>query len=304
MKKKYSIHLLLSIGIFLALVLWCIGCSINYKKKFDANVDSYNEFEILCKKDNTSMDRNNCEMILESGKPVIPDTITVFFQLLINTSLSAIQLLAPIIIFVLAGYTFYREYNTGFYKNQLMRMSYKSYLKKVLLRAYKNLWIFPAWILVLFVCSYLISGHFSIDKTLSYWPEYYIPVKLEFITNFKTFIFIFIINIIFNTFFYIHLALIPIRRNYNFIVNILSSYLIFIFCDIFLEVLVGVVICEKILHLSNFSNLFSLFNFWAYVDIPNIYLYTLYCFLLDIISFIALYIIYHKKEEVIIDSEK
>ena len=80
--------------------------------------------------------------------------------------------------------------------------------------------------------------------------------------------------------------------------------MLFIFCDIVLEVFVGILLLEKFVHVSQASGIFNLFNCWVYDSIPSIPLYTIYCFLLAIISFIVVIYIYHDREEVIVASEK
>lgn len=305
MNKKNDIILkFFSLIIFLLLILWVASCSIQYKKNYTKNVDAYNRLIELCNVENSTISKETCGTIISNGKPVMPDTFTVFFQLLINSNLALIQLVAPIIVILLASYSFYHEYSTGFFKNKLLRMSYKEYFKYIIFKTYKCIWILPVFIVVLFICSFLISGHFNISLTLSYWPENYIPVSLSIISNFFKFMIIFLLNIILNSLFYANLALIPIKKSNNYIISVLSSYLLFIFCDIFLEVLVGILLLEKYAHISQASSIFSLFNCWVYDSIPSIPLYTIYCFLLVVVSFIVVVYIYRDKEEVIIESEK
>lgn len=305
MKRNKDIILkLFTFIICLMLILWVALCSIQYKNDFDKNVDAYYKLVELCNEENKVMSDESCHTVITNGKPVMPDTFTIFFQLLINSNLSLIQLLGPIIVIILASYSFSREYNTGFFKNIIQRMSYKNYLKSIILRTYKYIWILPIFLIIIFIFSFLISGHFNVDLTLSYWPEYYIPISIMAIKNIFPFMIIFILNVIFNSIFYANIALITIKKSNNYIISVISSYLIFIFCDIFLEVLVGILILEKILHISGASNLFSLFNYLVYEGIPNIYLYTIYCFTLVIVSLVVVICVYHNKEEVIMKSEK
>lgn len=290
--------------IFLSLIIWVVYCGIQYKNHYNKNVEAHHKLIEICNQENSQIKDSDCQEIISNGDPIMPDTITVFFQLLINSNLSLIQLIAPIIVILLASYCFYREYSTGFYKNKLLRMSYKDYLKYIFQKTYRSIWILPAFITIIFICSFIISGHFNLESTLSYWPENYIPVSISVIKNFSTFIIIFVLNIILNSLFYASLAIIPIKKSNNYIVSVISSYLLFIFCDIFLEVLVGILILEKFAHISHASSLLSLFSCWVYDGIPNIPLYIIYCILLALISFLITVYIYHNKEEVIIESEK
>lgn len=298
------LYKLFCVSFLLILTIWISYCSIQYKRDFNKNVDAHIKLVEICNQQNSKISESDCQKIISNGSPVMPDTFTVFFQLLINSNLSLIQLLAPIIVILLASYGFYHDYRTGFFKNKLLRMSYKDYIKYMFRITYRCIWILPCFIVLIFICSYIISGHFDINLTLAYWPENYIPVSVAIIKNFHSFIIIFILNIIFNSLFYANLAIIPIKKSNNYIVSVIASYLLFIFCDIFLEVLIGILLLEKMFHISHASSLFSLFSCWVYDGIPNIPIFILYCFLLALISFLIAIYTYHNKEEVIIESEK
>lgn len=308
MKKKNNLVLrILSIVILIFLTIWIIYCGVQYKQNYIKNLEAHDKLVEMCNLKDPKISEEDCRSIIANGKPVLPDTFTVFFQLLINSDLSLIQLFAPMIVILLTGYSFSREYNTGFYKNKLLRMSYKNYLKQAIYSAYKCIWILPAFILILFICSFIISGHFDIDLTISYWPEYYIPISISIVKNFFPFMSVFILNILFSSLFYANLSLISIKKSHNYIVSVIVSYLLFIFCDIVLEVLIGGLILEKYAHLSQAPNIFSLFSCWVYdgiYDTSSISLYTINCFLLAVVSLIVVAYIYRNKEEVIIESEK
>lgn len=299
--KKVNI---LFVIILLILTVWIAYISFQYRDNHNKNVEAHYKLVEMCNSSNNNLSEEECNEIIERGIPVMEDTFTVFFQLLINTSLSKIQILAPIIIIILASYSFYREYTTGIYKYAIIRMPYKNYIIKSILKTYKSLLILPAFIIILFIFSFIISGHFDVDLTLSYWQEYYIPVPIVYIRNFIPFIFIFILNILLNSIFYANLSLMIIPKSKNYVINVLSSYIVFIFCDIFLEVFIGIVIFEKILKISSASSIFNLFNCWVYDGISNIPIYTLYCFLIAIISLITVMLVYKNEEKVIIESEK
>ncbi len=304
MKKKNNVGLrILSLAILIFLTICIIYCSVQYKQNYIRDLEAHDKLVEMCDLKDPKISEEDCNSIIAVGRPVLPDTFTVFFQLLINSNLSLIQLFAPMVVILLTGYSFSREYNTGFFKNKLLRMSYKEYLKQIIYSAYKCIWILPTLILILFICSFIISGHFDVDLTLSYWPEYYIPIPTSILKNVFPFIIVFILNIILNSLFYANLSLISIKKSHNYIVSVIVSYLLFIFCDVILEILIGSLLLEKYAHLSQAANLFSLFNYWVY-DTPSIFLYTIYCFLLAVVSLIFVVFVYRNKEGVIIESEK
>ena len=304
MKKNRfgNIFKLFSISIFIILVIWTVISSVQYKKGFDINSEAYIKIVDMC--NNTNPKTKSCEEVISAGNPVMPDTFTVFFQLLINSNLCNIQLVAPIFIILLACFNFSRDYDTGYFKNKLLRISYHNYIKKMILNSYKCVWIFPAMIFILFLESFIISRHFDLNLTLSYWSAENIPISIDIIKNIGSFIIPFIINIVLNSIFYANLSLIPIRKAKNYILNVIASYILFIFCDIIFEVLIGIIIFEKYLNISGASNLFSLFNYWVYVGNINVWIHTIYYSFLALMSYMIVRLIYRKKEGVIIDSEK
>lgn len=198
---------------------------------------------------------------------------------------------------MISAYDFFREYSTGFYKNKLTRITYLQYLKKVLKKAYQCIWIYPVWILILFLISYLISGHFNYQNSIIN------PIDEFYIQNFLPFIFIFLLNIMLNSIFYVHLSLLPIRKNHNYIVSVFASYILFIIWDIISEILIGTILFELVLNISQTSNLFSLFNYWVYDGISNLGIYIGINILYVVISFLIFYVIYSNKEKVVISSE-
>lgn len=306
-KNNLKIQLLLSTIIFVGLVVFEIWSAFDFYNLYKDNKKAYNNLIVECEKGQIDISKEACQSIIQKGEPVVPDTISFFFIVIMNTGLDKLQLIAPLLIIIIASYTFYRKYKTSFYKNELIRTSYKKYLKDAYLKALKSIWLFPLSLLILFIVCYLLSGHFNLDKTLSYWSEGSIPISISHIRNFVPFIFIYIFNIILNSWFYVNLALIPIKKNFNLVVSNLSSYILFLFCDIFLEVIVGVIIFEKYLKIHHASNIFNLFNYWVYdgiIEVSSLTIFTIYNLGIAIISFIILYIIYRDKEDVIIESEK
>lgn len=298
MKKNINISLLLSVLVLMILIIWSSFEAFQYAETFEENREARVELIRLCEQNNEEVDPEICNIVYERGVDIIkPDTISLFFYLLMDTSLYNIQILAPLFIILISAYHFFREYSTGFYKNKLTRMTYLQYLKEVLKKAYQCIWIYPIWILILFFISYLISGHFDYQNSIIN------PIDEFYIQHFLTFIFVFLFNIVLNSIFYVHLALLPIRKNPNYIVSIFSSYILFLIWDIVSEILIGTILFELVLGISQTSNLFSLFNYWVYDGISNLGIYIGINVLHVIISFLIFYVVYSNKEKVVISSE-
>ena len=299
-KNDLKVQITLS-TIFLSLIVIAeIWCAYGFYNMYKNNKKEYTILVSECKKSEMRARNLNCSTFVSKIEPIMPDTVSFFFIVII------IQVLAPIIIMIISSYTIYRKYKTNFYKNYLMRINYKEYLKQSYHNVLKSIWLFPVSLLILFIVCFFMSGHFNINKTLTYWSEESIPLSIKYIKNFVPFIIIYVFNIVVNSWFYVNLALITIKKSSNFIVSTLLSYILFLFCDIVLEVIIGTVVFANILKTKQTFNIFNLFNYWKYdgiTTVESLIIFTLFNILLALLSFKILGKIYKDKENVIIASE-
>ena len=153
-------------------------------------------------------------------------------------------------------------------------------------------------LIILFVFSYLYSGHFNYTYLINsggYYSFYVDANPIIFIILYILCIFLFFI-------FFTNLGLIVVRKNHNIIVVIIESFLLFIVVDIILELLLGVIISNILF--NGFSSRFNIVNILNIGYAQNVFEMLLLPISLVIISFILVIIIYKKKEKFIIDCEK
>ena len=182
--------------------------------------------------------------------------------------------------------------------NILDRKSYFLFLKNNIINCYKKIWIIMVPLIILFVFSYLYSGHFNYTYIINsggYYSFYVDANPIIFIILYILCIFLFFI-------FFTNLGLIVVRKNHNIIVVIIESFLLFIVVDIILELLLGVIISNILF--NGFSSRFNIVNILNIGYAQNVFEMLLLPISLVIISFILVIIIYKKKEKFIIDCEK
>ncbi len=180
-------------------------------------------------------------------------------------------------------------------KNYLTRQSYKKTIKELFLDAYKPALLFPLITIIAYIVCYFTTGTFNYGNM---WEE-------STMSNPALFMVVYLLKITIMSFFYVNIGLIVCKKNHDFIISVIKSYLLFIGIDLFLEVIVGTLILHIIFRsefglLLNILSIFTLYDnfnnglFYS-VIIPLIFL---------IISTIILYRTYRNKENLIIECEK
>lgn len=183
--------------------------------------------------------------------------------------------------------------------NEATRCDYKHSLANYFKKAYRPVFIVPLLILLSFGTAYLLTGNFNVGT--KYINS--IPWTADFVSNPWVFITLFILNAIVLSFLYINVSLIVVRKNHNFFVTLILSFLLLYGYDIFLEIFMGGILFTVIFH-SDFAVYFNVLNVANFNDtlgliapfvVPGISL---------ILSFIILFFKYRNKEKLIIDCEK
>ncbi len=286
---------LLSITILLGLLMFSF---YQYYRMYNDDVKRYNETTEKCKLD------FSLEICKENKKPIHYDTLTLFFDIFTIESLYWLQLIGCIFVIVPAIWRFHKRHKNGFFKNCLLRENYKEYLKKEFRYAYMASFILPLLALLGFVLCYIVSG-FSFDHspTIECYGKYIPTFNSKYLSMGILFPILYILNLFFHSIFYINLGLISCKKNKNILVAILVTFILFIGMNILCEIVIGGFVFEGMLGIAKASNIFNIFNIWAYSDTTLSWMLLL-GFLLAFGSFGMLMMTYRDKEEVIIESEK
>lgn len=231
------------------------------------------------------------------------DPLILYYHIVKDLSLSFIQILAPLFVFIPAIWNFHNELSSGYIKNSLTRIEYKKYLIKNYFNALLKTLILPCFVIFLFLmCCLLTKGFdFGSGKEMYGWIA---SPEQRFLNNLPIFMMVYIINILFHSILYVNLGFLYCKKYSNILVNILLSYLSFIILDIFMEIFLGNLILAKLLNIHNMSYSLNLFNIWIYDKVISFQFTIIYSVTLVIISTILIYFKYKNKEDVIIEIEK
>lgn len=294
------------ISIIIIFIGWGLFAANEYKSWWNENNYAYDYYINQCNNEHRDIEKYSdewCNQIIESGKPVKPDTITVFFDLLGNYSLRYLQIIAPLFIIAMAIWNFHKDLKSENYKNIITRMDYKKYIKKNVLNSLKCSIFLPIFLVYVFVLAYLLSGHFDIKATIAAYPGYLL-IDSKYLNYFPIFIFVYICNLIFHSIFWINIGYILTKKGKNIVVTLVSSFLCYIAIFIISELFIGGFLLSKLFGIANAMNYLNLANIWVYSDVDNIFILLFYGIFLVITSFSVLLLTYKDKEGVVIENEK
>lgn len=242
------------------------------------------------------------------------DAITLFFYILAFSSLNVLQIASPVFILLPTIWYFHTELHSGFIKNQLLRMNYLKYRKKIFASSLKYIWILPTVMLFLFLGCIVITKNFdftnAIPKVIGTMETGELivegtisPINTDFYNTPILLMLTFFIVLILHSTIYAIIGLIMCKNNSSKIVTIIASFLFFIILNIFSEVVLSKIFLN-FLKFNFLNGIFNLFGIWVYSDYQCLLPLVIYSLILVSVLYFVLYLFYKNKEEVMMQSEK
>ena len=290
------------LSLIIVLLLYLLFSSANLvviqRKKIN---DAYNNNLEKCQTIYYEQHESYCNQVMNE-KIVKRDTLTTMFDIIFEGKILDLSIFGIIIVIFPAIYKFSKKLKSGFFKNELMRLEYKKYIKKSILKTYKYALIFPIFMIFLFIVSYFISGNFNLEETLKNAPGTFF-IGDDNMRSMPIFLPLFIINFLFISVFWINISLIVLKKAKNYISTLLISFLVFLSFELLIEILIGQLLPLILPKFKNLYLYFALFNIWDYKDVNNLFMKSLIIFIYMLISIFIVKKIYKNKEEVILYNE-
>ncbi len=265
----------------------------------------YYEMVEKCNKDILDSD---CELFENYHRKMVPeealakeDTVSLASNIVQNYDFAFLQFLGPLLIIIVSSYGIHKEMNSGMVKNYLTRMDYKSYMKRIFLSSVKYAWLFPLTLIIIFlIAGFVTNFNFIVDSS-----------RLESVTygnfkhsNYLLYTLLMCLLTFLHSIFQGNLGLICCKRNRNFVVSVITSYMLFMVVNIFSYLIVSGLFLSRFLNVRDTGEYFNLTGYWWFPDgINYIFLFGV-TLLLVALSYAALYFTYRKKEGVLIENEK
>ena len=266
------------------------------KRFFNKNKISFISFSILM----IWLFIESCKCYKEGA--ISDDPLIMFYHLLKDMNLSFVQILAPVFVIVPSIYMIHKELHTGTIKMFLTRISYKKYMLIKYLEVIKKIWILPMFVCTILVISCLLTKSVSFGSGFELYGWISSP-NIKDLNELPFYMVTYLIVILLHSILYANVGLLCTKKNSNFLVTIILSYIMFIALDIFMEVLIGNLFLAKILNIHNITDSLNLFNIWVYDNVISLPFMIFYSLFLVIVSCLVVLIRYRNKEGVIIESE-
>lgn len=303
--KKYGVSILIVLGLIAWFAVRANKYVTDQKTIHNMQVDYY---EMHCGQDQNS---EKCKQITKP-EPMKIDSFGTMVYTIYTSDCSSYILFLVVLIAIPGTYRFFKEFRSGYTKNIIMRISYRSYLKQKMREGLKKIvWILPVMLLGCFAVSYILCDG-VIDLNLTY-EQIQLGISyppLEYMKYPILFSLVYIINLVLLSIFCFNISFICVKKAKNFILCILMSLLIYYLFNIIMNLGIATILLRMVLGIKNIYYYFDIWNLNTYVAPPAgattwglLYMH-LFTLIITIGSFIAVYFSYHNKEKVMMEIEK
>lgn len=222
------------------------------------------------------------------------DTLTTFNEILNDSEYSFIYFLAvPFLIIMSSMYEISKRFKSGEIKNRLTRESYNSYIKDVFKSTYKSVILWPLITIYVLAFSYLISGTFTISTET-------IAFTKEILSHPVLFIFLYLLNTILMSIFYINIGLFLVPENRSYLVTVIETAMVYFGITLTNTFFIISFVLKNI---KNAENYFDFFDMYTYRD-RELIPFNLLCLGVALTSSLVVYLKYRNKEKIVIKLEK
>jgi len=302
MNKKFEKTLtFISVGIMLFLVINQAINFINNQKR--AKIKDL-ELVTECKNNpNLELEREDYQQFCQEimALPMRPevDIYTAYLNIVID-GLSPTMTFLMLFTIMPALLAISKYLKNNILKNDLTRINYKQIKKKILGHTYKFSFLVPVVMIIsLFIClvytqnfdtsyaiekGYIIWNMNSTSKDLLFWVMY-------------------LLNIWIHSILYINLGLCIVRKNHNYFVSIILTFLLIMGIEAILEIVFGGIIVTSLLK-SPGMILFNIMNSLSFNDQYGMGACMIVPLIIMIISGILVQIFYKNPEKLMIDCEQ
>lgn len=288
------------IGLFIVFGLLSIIPLKDYAANQKSLLNYYNDTINECKEkvdaDMTEQEYTNCRFYLEVINPTEYNMTAYYgYDFTSNFYSNYISELLILLVIILGSTYFITKYlRNRMIINDINRKSYKKILKKLFLSSWKYALLLPIMLLIAFIFTYIITGNGT--NGYSYLEN------TIFENNVLFYFLVIFVQAFVLTLIHTNVVLIVSRKEHNYILSVIKSYV----CIIGILMLVETIntnVIYGIFHSEKFIN-FNILNIYDLCFSDEVISYIVCTLTALFISFIVVFLIYRNKEKLIIDSEK
>lgn len=291
--KLYVISLII-------LIFWFVFDINTFISSYNKNKEYMrNDYEI-CISSNNDEDCKGYKEALDNYK--LPSTPALYNYIISLSSSSIYYLSITAVLFVSIPciFKFYSDVRYKFFKFELSRKSYSSFMFEHYKESLKSILILPLFLIITFLITCFITNFdFNQSANSFFTSKDYISVR------WKEYFITMIIVVLFHSQFYINLAYITFYKAKHFVVNILLTYLCYIFSQVVVVFSLQFFL-SRVLMIDNSSLIFSLEDPLIMrfgMDVPKFEYMIITSLFYAMFSFVLVYLLYRKKERFVMANE-
>lgn len=244
--------------------------------------------------------KQECEMYLSGNYLLKNENFFIKFLNLYMSEFQFFNLVACIVLFILSIKGVSEIFRNRVSLLMLKRENYSKFIKKIIFTMYRYVWFWPlTMLLILLVC--MINSNFDPNLIKNIGFSY-----TDFLmNNVFLFVILYLLNIFIFSAIYLNIALIVVRREHNYLLAILESFLLVIAIELFFEIGVNGLFFQIFFKNNNIGSIFNIVNAFAFnvaeYGVGVLFVFSISCLIL---SSLFVYLSYRNKEKLIIDCEK
>lgn len=248
-----------------------------------------------CLKENNG-DHSNCFEIIEY------DAHTVFSTIFsVETILRYSCFIIPICFLIILLWPMYLEFKTKNIKYVLTRKKYNKYIWDKHKKIFFTALIIPFFLLITLLICYLFTGSWDLNNTLLKSPDI-LTIDNNLNNNLLKYYIFYFVNIYLLFVFIGNIGFFFLKKNNNFIVTLLCSFITYFFINVITEIIIGMLVVGFILGI-NIENSLNIFNFWACHNIISMEFMFLFVCILVLVVIVVNYFRYRSKEDLFVEEE-
>lgn len=297
--RKYALQIIL----ILFTIFFAFYGIYEYNSTYKFMTSNYNSLKSKCEQmDNGVQDLPYyCEEIDKSGPPIKLDAFNLTFYVINYTLFSNILPFLPLIIIAIGIKSIYSKFKSGMFRNIILVEGYKKYIVSCFKQILKYAILIPFLIIFIFIISSIYTKSFDYTSIFKLEMNY---IPTEYNKNMSLFCSLYLINLFLHSLFWLNLGMICMKKAKNYIISIITSYILYLGYSIIMEITFGFLISG--LNLFRKMNIYGYVkpgNIWGYDGINSLVIMLIYSIILAILSLIIVIFKYKKKESVIIANE-
>lgn len=299
--KKFIKNNYITVISFSILLIFAIYNIANYTKWYDNYAKVVGQSIEECKKGYLEEQKESCEILLKQASTEEISSDYYYMSREVLSNFGIIYYITFLFVTIPVIHNVCKVFKNKELIYEMTRQNYSDFKKKIFKEAYLKSLIIPLLLLIIFIITFIFckgsAGNIYFEEFME--EGFLEKVISPFLYTFTILIRSFLISII-----YINISLIVVRKNHNFYIASILSYLLFIGIEVVLEGVIGRILLNNILKTNSmeiYINILNMFNLnfgkgYIMLYIPII--------IILILSFIILHIKYKNKEKLIIDCEK